>query len=84
MDQVKKSTPKYIGLVLGVLYGLSLRILWEMDGLKNFGGLVTVSFMFLVPYAVGYIRVHYECKENGVIGFGKMILIAWEPILFLY
>lgn len=80
MDQIKKNKPMFIGLTFGVLYGLSIRILWGLEGMKNIGGLVTFSFMVLVPFAVGFIRVHYECKAKGVISFGKMIVIAWQPI----
>lgn len=80
MDQVKSNKPTYIGLTFGVLYGLSLRLLFGMNGIEKVGGLVTFSFLFLVPYAIGFIRVHYECKTNSAIGFGKMILASWEPI----
>lgn len=74
--------PKYIGIILGVLYGLSLRLLWEVEALRDFGGLVTVSFMFIVPFVIGYIRIHFECKVNLELSLGRMITISWQPIFF--
>ena len=74
--------PKYIGIILGVLYGLSLRVLWEVEALRDIGGLVTISFMFFVPFVIGFIRIHFECKVNPDISTGKMITIAWQPIFF--
>lgn len=72
--------PKYIGIILGVLYGLSLRLLWEIEGLKDFGGLVTATFMFLVPFVIGFIRIHFECKVREKLSLGKMIVVSWQPI----
>lgn len=74
--------PKYIGILLGVLYGLSLRILWEVESLRPIGGLVTISFMFLVPFVIGFIRIHFECKVNPALSVSKMITISWQPIFF--
>lgn len=74
--------PKYIGIALGVLYGLSLRILWELEALRELGGVVTVSFMFFVPFVIGFIRIHFECKVQPSITVRKMITISWQPIFF--
>ncbi len=74
--------PKYIGIFLGVLYGLSLRLLWEVDAFRDIGGLVTISFMFFVPFVIGFIRIHFECKVSLDISVWKMITIAWQPIFF--
>lgn len=72
--------PKYIGIALGVIYGLSLRLLWEIEALRNVGGLVTVSFMFFVPFVIGFIRIHFECKVNPDLTIGRMITLSWQPI----
>jgi hypothetical protein len=74
--------PKYIGIILGVLYGLSLRILWEVEFLRDLGGLVTVSFLFFVPFVIGFIRIHFECKVRPDLSVGRMITISWQPIFF--
>lgn len=74
--------PKYIGIILGVLYGLSLRLLWEVEALRDVGGLVTVSFMFFVPFVIGFIRIHFEYKVSPDLPVGRMITISWQPIFF--
>lgn len=74
--------PKYIGIILGVLYGILLRIWWEAEAFHGFGGLVTISFMFFVPFVIGFIRIHFECKITTDLSVGKMITIAWQPIFF--
>jgi hypothetical protein len=74
--------PKYIGIILGVLYGLSLRLLWEIEALRDIGGLVRVSFMFFVPFVIGFIRIHFECKVTADLPVRKMIAISWRPVLF--
>lgn len=73
-------SPKYIGIFLGVLYGLSLRLLWEIEALEHIGTLVTVSFMFFVPFVIGFIRIHFECKVTTDLTVRKMITLAWQPI----
>src|SRR5690606_6464924 len=74
--------PKYIGIILGVLYGLSLRLLWEVEALRDVGGLVTVSFMFFVPFVIGFIRIHFEYKVCPDLPVRRMITISWQPIFF--
>lgn len=74
--------PRKIGIILGVVYGLSIRLLWEIEALKDVGGLVTASFMFLVPFAIGFIRIHFECKVSPNLTVGKMITVSWQPIFF--
>lgn|GEM_PF-6507121 len=65
--------PKYIGIILGVLYGLSLRIFWEVEALRDVGGLVMVSLMFFLPFVIGFIRIHLECKVSPDLPIGRMI-----------
>lgn len=77
---MNRSYPKYIGIFLGVLYGVSIRLLWEIEALKDFGGLVTISFMFLVPFVIGFIRIHFEIYINSALTYGKMMTLAWQPV----
>ncbi|WP_024610321.1 MULTISPECIES: hypothetical protein [unclassified Pseudoalteromonas] len=77
MDSI---SPKAIGIFLGVLYGISMRIFIEFSEALNFGGLVTISFMFLVPVAIGYIRIHFEYNETPNLTYRQIIVKAWQPI----
>ena len=78
-------SPKSIGILMGVLYGISMRIFLEVSGTFNFGSLVTISFMFLVPVAIGFIRVHFEYNQLSPMTYGRMAVVAWQPIfVFLF
>lgn len=74
------SSPKKLGIMLGVLYGLSIRLIWELDHLKGIGELVTMTFMFGVPFVVGFIRIYYEEKVNPQLSIINMIVMPWLPI----
>ncbi len=73
---------KYIGTLIGVVYGLAIRLLWEVDALQAIGGLVTISFMFIMPFAIGFMRIHFESKLNTELSVRKMVTLPWQPILF--
>ncbi|MBU2988322.1 hypothetical protein KO525_02900 [Psychrosphaera sp. B3R10] len=72
--------PKHIGIILGTFYGLLFRVVLEFDALQKFGGLVSLSFLFLVPFIIGFIRVHFELNQNKNIRYQQMATIAWQPI----
>ncbi len=75
-----QKAPIFIGIFLGALYGVAMRLIWDLEFTKAHGGLVTLSFLFLVPFVIGFIRVHFELKVNRDIDYGKMARIAWQPI----
>lgn len=77
---MKMLSPKHIGIILGALYGIAMRVFIEFGNTMNFSSLVTISFMFLVPVAIGYIRIYYECKANQSMSYKQMAVKAWQPI----
>tara|TARA_R110000737_G_scaffold8173_1_gene23779 strand:- start:18502 stop:19473 length:972 start_codon:yes stop_codon:yes gene_type:complete len=74
------SHPRNLGILLGVLYGISIRLVMELEQFKGIGELVSISFMFLVPFAIGFIRIYFEVKINPNITVGRMITVSWQPI----
>ena len=72
--------PKNLGIFLGVLYGISIRLVMELEVYQTLGDLVSISFMFLVPFAIGFIRIYFEVKIKPNIPVRKMITISWQPI----
>ena len=77
--------PKNLGILLGVLYGISIRLFLEFEFFKWVGDLVSISFMFFVPYAIGFIRIYFEMKVVPTLSAGRMIIISWQPIfIFLF
>ena len=78
-------SPKSIGILLGTLYGIFMRLFVELVNAYNLGSLVSISFMFLVPVAIGYIRIHFEYNESKALTKRQMVTIAWQPIfVFLF
>jgi hypothetical protein len=77
---MKNISPKHVGILLGVAYGIIIRVIWELDQLNGFGGLVTISFMFIVPFVIGFIRIYFEYKVKDELTAGEMTVIAWQPI----
>jgi hypothetical protein len=74
------SHPRNLGILLGVLYGISIRLALEVDIFNGIGELVSISFMFLVPFAIGFIRIYFEVKIDPNINVGRMITVSWQPI----
>ncbi|MDP2486439.1 hypothetical protein Q8W28_12065 [Pseudoalteromonas marina] len=74
------NSPKSIGILLGTLYGIFMRLFVELLDTYNFSSLVSISFMFLVPVAIGYIRIHFEFKSSNTLTKRQMVTIAWQPI----
>ena len=61
------NSPKSIGILLGTLYGIFMRLFVELLDTYNLSSLVSISFMFLVPVAIGYIRIHFEFKSSKIL-----------------
>lgn len=74
------NNPKHIGIFLGVLYGILARILLDIEFLKDYVNLVSVSFVFFVPFVIGFIRIHFELRVNSDLTYREMITVAWQPI----
>ncbi|EAW26912.1 hypothetical protein ATW7_16937 [Alteromonadales bacterium TW-7] len=74
------NSPKSIGILLGTLYGIFMRLFVELLDTYNLSSLVSISFMFLVPVAIGYIRIHFEFKSARILTKRQMVTIAWQPI----
>lgn len=72
--------PKNLGIFLGVLYGISIRLVMDLEVYETLGDLVSISFMFLVPFAIGFIRIYFEVKIKPNISVRKMITVSWQPI----
>lgn len=82
---MNQKVPTFIGIFLGALYGLFIRVLLESKPFGNHGGIVTISFMFFVPLVIGFIRVHFELMVQREVTYKKMAFIAWQPIfIFLF
>lgn len=75
---------KYIkGLLFGIGYGLSARGLFALEGTSYLGtnGLMTFSFMFIVPFVVGLITAHQHrsVTSAGKITFVDAVVCSYWP-----
>ncbi|HMV08433.1 MAG TPA: hypothetical protein PK325_17705 [Cyclobacteriaceae bacterium] len=66
-----------------VLVGLIIRFIFNIDGLDSLWSLMTISFFFFLPYAVGAISV-YLSKPEDVRSLSYRIFFPWVPVLFLF
>ena len=92
-------TPKnFKGVVYGILYGLAARALFAMeidwDIIPTYG-LMTLSFMFVVPFIIGLITAYYNkdvLRASRILGISMplfsilgvifiSVLFEWEGII---
>jgi uncharacterized membrane protein len=79
------NSPRSVGILLGAFYGITMRVFIELMDAYNLGSLVTLSFMFLVPIAIGYVRIHFEYNNTQNVSKRQAAVIAWQPIfVFLF
>jgi hypothetical protein len=65
---------KYKGLIYGVAYGLVARGIFALENSGNLtGGLMTLSFMFFVPFVVGLIVAYHH---DTITSSRKILLLA--------
>lgn len=75
---------RYIGVILGAVYGLFARFVFGFgDAHSDTFAVMTLSFVFLVPIALGFITVW--CGEHRAkYGWARRILMPWSAsLLFL-
>lgn len=71
--------PLHLGVVLGALYGLALWWLFELV-FRAYGlGLVSVSFFFLVPFLIGFLRIALELRQTQLTPT-QIFFLPWQPI----
>ena len=74
-----KNFRKWRGIVYGILYGLVARGIFALEDFRNDNpifptyGLMTVSFMFLVPLAVGLIVAY---SDSTITSSRKIVMIT--------
>jgi hypothetical protein len=66
-----------LGILLGVAYGISLRILFEVG--KYFPGALSFSFVFLAPVGIGLISVYFSGRDQAISTSSK-ILLPWVSV----
>jgi hypothetical protein len=70
---------RIIPVILGISYGVGLRVLLAAD-IDIFAGLVSFSFFVFVPFAIGFIVVYID-SEVGRRGRGQHFFAPWLAIV---
>jgi hypothetical protein len=76
-----KNYPRIVGLVIGALYGLMLRGMFEWRVLQDVYEIVSASFLCLAPFATGAIAVFFGSRDRG-LSVGEQISTAVGTMLF--
>lgn len=76
-----KNYPRTIGLAIGALYGLLLRVMFEWNIFRGSYEIVSTSFLLLAPFATGAIAVFFGSRA-GRLTVGEQIGTATGTMTF--
>lgn len=68
----------WLAVGLGLAYGLLVRIMFGVGGMESVFGVMTVSFLFGVPFALGALTIWVAERELPV-GWGAWLTLPWIP-----
>ncbi len=76
---------KYLGIAAGiaVAYALIVHALFNDHRLGDLLGVMTIGFIFLVPFAMGYLAVWFLPAELAR-RYEVRIFVPWVPIVFFF
>jgi hypothetical protein len=71
-------------LILGipVTYMLILRLVFDLDLFRNFAAVMSLTFIFAIPFGSGYLVIVFSSIEN-VRSRSYRIFMPWIPVLVL-
>lgn len=58
-----KQKSQYLGIILGVLYGLMVRILGDSERLEDYYTIYSISFLWVTPIIIGLIPILFSSNE---------------------
>jgi hypothetical protein len=64
------------GILAGLAYGLFARLMFDRKVSGNLIGIMSASFLLLVPFAIGFLCV-YAGESKGRWSWGQRILVPW-------
>jgi hypothetical protein len=84
-----------VGVAAGVVYGLSFRVLFNLRVLEGLFGVMTFTFLVLVPIGIGFLTVwlgeregpwHWPARifapwATSLAALGAALLLAWEGLI---
>jgi hypothetical protein len=77
-----KTKKLIIVIAIPLLFGFIMRFLFDVDSLSSLYSVMSISFILLVPFAIGAIAIYFSIIES-VKGLSYRIFIPWVPIFGL-
>lgn len=77
-----KTKKLIIVIAIPLLFGFIMRFLFDVDSLSSLYSVMSISFILLVPFAIGAIAIYFSSIES-VKGLSYRIFIPWVPIFGL-
>lgn len=81
MEALIKQKPLIGGVILGVLYGLLIRIFAELQPVAAWFEIISYSFLTITPFTVGAIAVYFAADKQP-ISVKKTLSVASLAMLF--
>jgi hypothetical protein len=75
-----RQQPFIVAIVLGLAYGLCARAVFGLDILGDVFGVMTVAFIFGVPFGLGYLTISVAAPHRS-LRWWHYILLPWVPSL---
>ena len=86
------------GVAAGLFYGLFFRLVFGADRFENLFGVMSIAFIFLVPFAMGYLTVAVGERRGPWSWLSKLFVpiltalvtlfsalaLAWEGLICIY
>lgn len=77
-----KTKKLIIIIAIPLLFGFIMRFLFDVDSLSSLYSVMSISFILLVPFAIGAITIYFSSIES-VKGLSYRIFMPWVPIFGL-
>ena len=88
----------WTGVAAAVAYGLLFRLLIDRPGFSALFGAMTLAFLFVVPFVVGYLTVHFGDRDgawswprrlflpwvSALLSLGIALAFAWEGLICIF
>ena len=85
-------------MAVGFLYGLTFRLLFAANRWNDFFGVMTIAFLFVVPFVVGFLTVFIGDRDGrwswpmklffpwvtASLTLAAALLLAWEGIICIF
>ncbi|MBX3252717.1 MAG: hypothetical protein KF862_01145 [Chitinophagaceae bacterium] len=79
---MKNSLKKYAGIIIGAVYALILRLIFNIHALDEAFNLFSVTFIWITPIVIGLIPLFYANKEQLKSWGYRISSPVWTVVVF--